>query len=187
VKEVQRLLAENQQLQQRVQGTQNFSNMGKQYHEVGLRQQQRKRKELRSKVEKALWFGNTFGLKLTSVCFATTDGKDISFTFDDTEDPAQTQGTCGVSYFYIDDGMNLACHVQNPAPKPSLAPPSQRLNFSTTEQPSTMVRILDFTCQDCPRGATCNSIAILQTHRSHYRANFYLAKARRLTLRPYTP
>lgn len=52
-----------------------FKNCGKPISEVKGRQQRRKVRELKTYVEKALWFAETFGLKLSSVEFACKDGK----------------------------------------------------------------------------------------------------------------
>lgn len=52
-----------------------FQNCGKPISEVKGRQQRRKIRELKTYVEKALWFAETFGLKLSSVEFADDDGK----------------------------------------------------------------------------------------------------------------
>lgn len=51
-----------------------FKNSSAKLTEVGERQQRRKLKELKTKVEKALWFSKTFGLELDSVKFSDEGG-----------------------------------------------------------------------------------------------------------------
>ena len=48
--------------------------LGKTINEVGEKHQRRKLKELKTNVEKALWFTETFGLSFNSVTFSGKDG-----------------------------------------------------------------------------------------------------------------
>jgi hypothetical protein len=59
-----------------------FKNCGKPFSEVKGRQQRRKIRELKTYVEQALWFAETFGLKLSSVKFNDDEG--VSHTIDYT-------------------------------------------------------------------------------------------------------
>ncbi|CAB4014402.1 Hypothetical predicted protein [Paramuricea clavata] len=59
-----------------------FKNCGKPFSEVKGRQQRRKIRELKTYVEQALWFAETFGLKLSSVKFNNDEG--VSHTIDYT-------------------------------------------------------------------------------------------------------
>jgi hypothetical protein len=52
-----------------------FENLGKKIPDLKERQQRRKIQELKTKVQTALWFTETFGLKLSSVTFQDDDGK----------------------------------------------------------------------------------------------------------------
>ena len=52
-----------------------FKNCGKNINEVKERQQRRKIRELKTYVDKALWFAGTFGLQLSSVEFKDDTGK----------------------------------------------------------------------------------------------------------------
>ena len=66
--EVESLFTENKKLHSYVKklgGNADFGNNGKTLSEVGERHQRRKLKELKTIVEKALWFTDTFGLSLT--------------------------------------------------------------------------------------------------------------------------
>ncbi|CAB4025926.1 Hypothetical predicted protein [Paramuricea clavata] len=58
-----------------------FKNSGKEILEVGRRQQNRKLLELKTSVEKSLWFAETFGLSLKSVSFTDKSGSDHSLTY----------------------------------------------------------------------------------------------------------
>ena len=49
-------------------------NCGKRFSELKERQQRRKIRELKTYVEQALWFAETFGLKLSSVGFKDSGG-----------------------------------------------------------------------------------------------------------------
>lgn len=60
-----------------------FANTGKPVHELRIRQQQRKKKEIQNIAPKALWFLESFGFRLTSMdvtCTATAEN--VSVTFD---------------------------------------------------------------------------------------------------------
>ncbi|XP_020911538.2 uncharacterized protein LOC110249299 [Exaiptasia diaphana] len=58
-------------------------NTGKTVSEVKERQKRRKIKELKSGVEKALWFAGTYGLNLTSATFSDVNGNDFPLSFTD--------------------------------------------------------------------------------------------------------
>ncbi|CAB4027870.1 Hypothetical predicted protein [Paramuricea clavata] len=58
-----------------------FKNSGKEILEVGRRQQNRKLLELKTSVEKSLWFAETFGLSLKSVSFTDKSGSDHSLAY----------------------------------------------------------------------------------------------------------
>ena len=49
--------------------------------DIGERQKRRKMCQLRTNVEKALWFTKTFGLELQSINFKETDGTNQTFTY----------------------------------------------------------------------------------------------------------
>ena len=49
-----------------------FGHHGKEYSEVGIRQQQRQRQTLKTRAEKALWFAKTFGLNIKFLELETT-------------------------------------------------------------------------------------------------------------------
>ncbi len=49
-------------------------NSGKTFSELKERQQRRRIKELKTYTEQALWFAETFGLKLSLVGFKDSDG-----------------------------------------------------------------------------------------------------------------
>ena len=59
-------------------------NDGKTITGVKERQQRRKIKELKTSVEKALWFAETYGVKLTSASFCDDNGKDYDLNFNET-------------------------------------------------------------------------------------------------------
>ena len=70
--EIHEIRTENQNLQTYVEGLGqqlSFNNSGRKLSDVGDRHQRRKLVELKSKVEKALWFSKTFGLDLQTVIF----------------------------------------------------------------------------------------------------------------------
>ena len=52
-----------------------LENTGKKFTEVQEKQQQRKLRELKTKAERALWFAETFGLRLSSMEFLDDNGK----------------------------------------------------------------------------------------------------------------
>lgn len=64
-------------------------NTGKEVTEVGKRQQDRKLKQLKSSVERSLWFAETFGLTLDSATFLDKDGSSYSFVYNN---PSQGKG-----------------------------------------------------------------------------------------------
>lgn len=61
---------------QKLSPQRNFENHGKTFLEVGKRQQERKLQTLATTVEQALWFSESFGLRLDSVKFVDESGKD---------------------------------------------------------------------------------------------------------------
>ena len=62
-----------------------FKNTGKNIGQVGERQQRRKLKELKTKVERALWFTETYGLTLDSASFCEQNGESHVFAFSEKE------------------------------------------------------------------------------------------------------
>ena len=62
----------------------NFKNSGKEIPELGKKHQQRKLTELKSHIEKSLWFTETFGLTLKSATFIDKSGSNYPLTYDDT-------------------------------------------------------------------------------------------------------
>lgn len=81
--DIERLKRENSNLYNyfdKISEQQGFKNCGKIFSEVKERQQRRKIRELKTYVEQALWFADTFGLKLSSVSFK--DGCSVSHTID---------------------------------------------------------------------------------------------------------
>ena len=82
--ENEELNLENQELHQYIEReleALNFENSSAKMTDVGNRQQRRKLKELKTKVEKALWFTKTFGLELDSVKFKDKDGVERDLTY----------------------------------------------------------------------------------------------------------
>ena len=75
--ELDKVKKENARLWQYIDkiSEQGYENSGKPISKVKGRQQRRKIHELKTYVEKALWFAETFGLKLSSVEFADDDGR----------------------------------------------------------------------------------------------------------------
>ena len=65
-------------------------NSGKSFSEVKGRQQRRKIRELKTHVEQALWFAESFGLKLSSVKF--NDDKGVAHTIDYTKEEGKKKG-----------------------------------------------------------------------------------------------
>lgn len=59
----------------------NFRNTGKEVHDVGKRQQDRKLTEVKMNVEKSLWFAGTFGLTLESTTFSDKSGSNHTLTY----------------------------------------------------------------------------------------------------------
>lgn len=75
---IERLKKENSHLWKyidKISEQEGFINCGKIISEAKERQQRRKVQELKTYVEKALWFADTFGVKLSSVKFTDADGK----------------------------------------------------------------------------------------------------------------
>lgn len=85
--EYEETLTQNKHLKDYIDKTglaMDLCNTGKRVVEVQERQQRRKIKELKTAVERALWFAETFGLKLTSASFCDENGKDYDMNFSDT-------------------------------------------------------------------------------------------------------
>ena len=61
-----------------------FDNKGKKICEVGECQQRRKLKELKTKIEQALWFAKTFDLELQSVNLLDHEGTGHTITYDES-------------------------------------------------------------------------------------------------------
>ena len=82
--EIQDLKIQNQNLQNYIEALGqdlDFPNNGGKLPEVGERQQRRKKTELKTNVEKALWFAKTFGLELQSVIFKDHHGANHTMTY----------------------------------------------------------------------------------------------------------
>ena len=62
-----------------------FENNGKVITQMGERQQRRKLKELRTNVQRTLWFAKTFGLTLNSVSFSGQDGLNHTLSYEENE------------------------------------------------------------------------------------------------------
>ena len=62
-----------------------FNNSSGKVSEVGERQQRRKIKELKTKVERALWFAETLGLELDTVSFTDDKGGKHAISYSDKE------------------------------------------------------------------------------------------------------
>jgi hypothetical protein len=62
----------------------NFDNKSKKVCEVGERQQRRKLKELKTKIEQALWFAKTFGLELQSINLLDQKGTEHTITYNES-------------------------------------------------------------------------------------------------------
>ena len=76
--ELDKVKKENARLWQyidKISEQEGYENSGKPISEVKGRQQRRKIRELKTYVEKAFWFAETFGLKLSSMEFADDDGR----------------------------------------------------------------------------------------------------------------
>lgn len=62
-----------------------YSNKGKTFHEVSTTQKQRKLKEIKSNADKALWFLESFGLKIEKMTLSNpTTKENIDLTFNDS-------------------------------------------------------------------------------------------------------
>ena len=72
------ILSKNKDLREYIDRMPIVKNSGKVVSEVGERQQQRKLKELKTQVERTLWFAETYGLSLDSV--SLTDQKEVTHT-----------------------------------------------------------------------------------------------------------
>eukprot|EP00117_Sycon_ciliatum_P030115 scpid99265/ scgid1599/ len=79
-----------------------FANTGKPVHELRIRQQQRKKKEIQNKAQKALWFLESFGFRLTSMdvtCTATAENVSVTLTLRSrqptTKSTAYSSGAAG--------------------------------------------------------------------------------------------
>lgn len=86
--EIERLKNENQNLHRYIEELGQdlgFSNSGKKFTETGDRQQRRKLKELKTNVEKALWFAKTFGLDLQTVSFLDENGASHTLSYSGSE------------------------------------------------------------------------------------------------------
>ncbi|EDO33219.1 predicted protein [Nematostella vectensis] len=62
----------------KIQELEEMTNTSKRLDQLKDRQQRRKIKELKTNVERALWFAKAFGLRLASVTFKATNDKDAS-------------------------------------------------------------------------------------------------------------
>ena len=81
--DTEKLRRENANLWQyfdKISDQEGFKNYGKTFSEVKERQQRRKIREVKTYVELALWFAETFGLKVSSVRFKDSGG--VSHTID---------------------------------------------------------------------------------------------------------
>lgn len=87
--EIDKLLNQNEQLQSyitRLGQDIEFQNKSGKVNEVGNRQQRRKLKELKTRVEQALWFAKTFGLELESVSFSDLEGSSHSLNYSNNQE-----------------------------------------------------------------------------------------------------
>ena len=64
----------------------NFRNTGKCISELGKKQQHRKLTELKTYVEKSMWFAETFGLTLQSATFSDKSGSKHSILYGSTSE-----------------------------------------------------------------------------------------------------
>jgi hypothetical protein len=83
-KEYNTVLDENRELRDYIERSGclvEVKNTGKEITEVGKRQQDRKLKELKSSVERSLWFAKTFGLILDAATFTDKDGSSYSLAY----------------------------------------------------------------------------------------------------------
>lgn len=83
-KEIDKLREENEHLHKYVEELGqhvSFSVNEKTFNEIGVRQQRRKLKELKTNVEKALWFAKTFRLDLQSVSFLDDNGTSHTLSY----------------------------------------------------------------------------------------------------------
>lgn len=57
-----------------------YANQSKPLSDVGIRQRQRKVKELKTKAERALWFLESYGVTLTRICAEDSKGKQVDIS-----------------------------------------------------------------------------------------------------------
>ena len=88
--DLEKLEKENASLWQYISELEGSRNCGKKFSEVKGRQQARKIRELKTYVEQALWFAETFGLKLSLVKF--NDEKGVSHTIDYEKEGGKKKG-----------------------------------------------------------------------------------------------
>ena len=77
--DIDKLKTENEKLYniiEKISPQRRFENKGKTFLEVGKRQQERKLQTLATRVEQALWFSESFGLRLDGVKLVDDSGKD---------------------------------------------------------------------------------------------------------------
>ena len=78
------LLSKNKELKayiDKLSGVDELKNNGKGILEVGERQQRRKLKELKTSVERTLWFAETYGLSLNSASFSDQKGSNYTLCY----------------------------------------------------------------------------------------------------------
>ena len=86
------ILKENQDLRDyidKIGDPEESKNTGKVMSDVGKRQQGRKLKELKTHVERSLWFAKTYGLNLESVNFTDSSGTSFGLTFNNGKQTKQ--------------------------------------------------------------------------------------------------
>lgn len=71
---------------ERIEEQQSFVNTGKKITEVKERQQRRKLRELKTNIEKSLWFARTLGLNLDSAWFRDENGENYKIDYNVSED-----------------------------------------------------------------------------------------------------
>ena len=77
-----KLKTENEKLHniiEKISPQRRFENKGKTFLDVGKEQQERKLQTLPTRVEQALWFSESFGLRLDGVKLVDDSGKDNFF------------------------------------------------------------------------------------------------------------
>ena len=88
--DLENLKKENSHLHQyldKIEEQKRFANTGGKILEVKGRQQRRKLRELKTSVEKSLWFAKTLGLKLDSACFKDDNGENYKLDYSSKENP----------------------------------------------------------------------------------------------------